>query len=187
MELKSNKLDKDINLINSELQAYQTIMKLKNLFRQGWLKRNIPKEACESVADHSFGTAILAILITPEHLNKSKVISMMLLHEAGEALIGDIIPQDNISPEQKRSMESHAVHSIFSQLDKGNELINLWQEFETGTTPEAIFARDLDKFEMAMQANFYGKALDRDLSEFMQSALKSITAEELKKTIVNLL
>ena len=46
------------------LASYYRLMRLKRLYRQGWLKRGVPTNICESVAEHSFGTALLGLLLT---------------------------------------------------------------------------------------------------------------------------
>jgi len=46
------------------LASYYRLMRLKRLYRQGWLKRGVPTRICESVAEHSFGTALLGLLLT---------------------------------------------------------------------------------------------------------------------------
>jgi len=46
------------------LASYYRLMRLKRLYRQGWLKRGVPTKICESVAEHSFGTALLGLLLT---------------------------------------------------------------------------------------------------------------------------
>jgi putative hydrolases of HD superfamily len=37
------------------------------------------------------------------------------------------------------------------------EIAQLWQEYEDATTPEALLVKDLDKFEMIVQAMEYEK------------------------------
>lgn len=36
---------------------------LKQLYRQGWLQRGVPPERCESVAEHTFGVALLSLFL----------------------------------------------------------------------------------------------------------------------------
>lgn len=186
MEYKSKRLNIEITDNDKRIEVYYKLIKLKNLFRQGWLKKGIDKTQCESVADHSFGSSILAMLLAPEGLDREKLVMLMLIHEAGEALIGDIIPQDNISSEEKRQRERNAVSSIFSDLKDAGYYLELWEEFETGTSKEARFARDLDKFEMALQASFYSKANAIDLKDFLNSAKSIIQDKELQKKLVEL-
>lgn len=53
--------------------------------------------------------------------------------------------------------------------DTANEIVDLWHEYEDAKTPEALFVKDLDKFEMIVQALEYEKCKmhvteNRDLS-----------------------
>lgn len=38
-----------------------------------------------------------------------------------------------------------------------NEIAGLWHEYEEAKSPEALFVKDLDKFEMIVQALEYEK------------------------------
>ncbi|MCD4650524.1 MAG: HD domain-containing protein, partial [Candidatus Cloacimonetes bacterium] len=77
------------------LNTFSRIIELKQLYRQGWLHKGVAENACESVAEHSFGVAVLAMLLLPQlprSLNASRVLSMALLHESGEVYAGDVVP-----------------------------------------------------------------------------------------------
>lgn len=41
--------------------------------------------------------------------------------------------------------------------ETANEIVELWHEYEDAETPEALFVKDLDKFEMIVQALEYEK------------------------------
>ena len=65
------------------------------------------------------------------------------------------------------------------------EIRELWLEYEDGTSLEAELARQLDKFEMIVQANEYelahpGKRLD----SFFASTASSFTHPEVQSSIV---
>ena len=70
-------------------KAYFEIAHLKHMFRQGWLKREISQSICESVAEHSFGVAMLCLLLLPQRpeLDALKVIRFALIHDLGEILL----------------------------------------------------------------------------------------------------
>ncbi len=65
---------------------------LKETPRTGWLDRGIPAEDTESVADHSFGVALLAWLLAPEELDRAGVVELAMVHDLAEAAGGDITP-----------------------------------------------------------------------------------------------
>lgn len=54
-------------------------------------------------------------------------------------------------------------HVIFTII--ANDIVKWWHEFELGTSPEAVFVRDLDKMEMMMQCYQYEMARNMDLPD----------------------
>jgi len=187
MEKKNSKLTLEANS-NRLLEVFFEIQSLKNLFRQGWLKKGIDKKYCESVADHSFSTAMLAWLIAEEYfpeLDLSRILKYSLLHEIGEIYAGDITPKDNISENEKYELEIASVKEVFSKLKNGEKYIKLWKEFELAENKEAKFVKQLDKLEMALQAHYYESTLDLDLHDFKESAKKVLTDEVLKEFMLS--
>lgn len=45
--------------------------------------------------------------------------------------------------------------------ETANEIVDLWHEYEDAKTPEALFVKDLDKFEMIVQALEYEKCKEK--------------------------
>ena len=179
MEIKS---PNPATIINTEqispiLDAWLEISHLKQLYRQGWLKRGIPKENCESVADHSFGTALLAMLIADalfSQLNKERLLRMALIHDLGEVYVGDITPDDGISSKEKLERERAAVFQICEKLPDGDQYMYLWEEFMLNQSPEAIFIHQIDRLEMGLQAGIYQAEGYDGMQEFFESARKAI-------------
>lgn len=166
------------------LKIYLEISHLKQLYRQGWLRRGVPRESCESVADHVFATALLAYWLARAHfpqLNADKVLRLALMHDLGEIYAGDIIPQDQIDPATKSTQERVAVEKIFSSLPSGAEYLALWDEFEQASSSEALFVRQVDRLEMAMQAYLYEQQGQGDLQEFFNSADQALDDPHLRR------
>lgn len=160
------------------LLAYLRVLALKGLYRQGWLKRGVPESACESVADHSFGTAILALLVAGrppfQDADPGKTCRMALAHELGEVYAGDITPVDGISKEEKYRMERESLLRVLEGAPGCEEILALWEEFEEGAGPEARLLRRLDRLEMGIQAAVYrAEGFDR-MGEFLDSARKAV-------------
>jgi len=44
------------------VQLYYEFSQLKNLYRQGWLKRGVSEKDCETVAEHKLGVVFLGFL-----------------------------------------------------------------------------------------------------------------------------
>jgi putative hydrolases of HD superfamily len=143
--------------------------RLKKLKRSGWVRVGIPDP--ESVADHTFRLALLALLVGPHlGLNVDVMIRLALIHDLGEARVGDLTPADRVPPSEKRAREVEALSAIVDPLPDRTALYDLWGEYDAAATAEARVVRQLDKLEMAVQALEYELAFGRDLSEFWASA-----------------
>lgn len=164
------------------IEIYFQINHLKHLFRQGWLRRGIPEDKCESVGDHSFAVALFGMLIAKKHfprLDTTKILKMSLIHELGEIDGGDITPFDGINRKEKHVLEEKGVRKIFANFPEGEEYINLWLEYEDSKSAEAKFVKQIDKLEMGMQAAVYAKQYGKDLDEFIESAREALEDEKL--------
>ena len=70
----------------------------------------------ESVADHSYRTALMAMVFSDiRGLDTEKAVKMALLHDLPEALVGDSIPGER-TPAEKKRMESAAMRTLLSDL-----------------------------------------------------------------------
>ena len=159
------------------VRAYLQWQHLKQLYRQGWLRRGVPAERCESVADHVLGTALLALQLADAHhpgLDAERVLRLALIHDLGEAHAGDLTPADGVTAEDKHARERGGVRRIVDDLPGGERLLALWDEYEAGGTPEARFVRQVDKLEMALQASVYRRQGHAGMGEFLESAAASL-------------
>jgi putative hydrolase of HD superfamily len=171
------------------IQTYFEVNHLKQLYRQGWLKHSIPPERCESVAEHTFGVALMALFLAQAALPKldaGKVLQMALLHDIGEVYAGDIIPEDNLSPEEKRQREQASVNQVLNKLPAGEQYIQVWEEFERGESAEAQFVRQIDKLEMALQACVYEHQKMGPLEDFFLAARTTLTFPELRQILAEI-
>jgi putative hydrolase of HD superfamily len=161
------------------LAAYARVMRLKRLYRQGWLKRGVPEGECESVADHSFGVAMLALLAAPQGIDRAKAALLAIAHELGETYAGDITPADGVPAGEKARLEREACEKALEGHPAAGELMALWEEFERGETPEARFVRELDRLEMGIQAAVYAAEGKSGMPEFFQSARRTVRTPSL--------
>src|ERR1035437_6300191 len=164
---------------------YFQINHLKQLYRQGWLKkgRDVPERYCESVADHSFGMAVLAIFVCEMYfptLDTLKVVMMCLLHELGEIVNGDPpSTEDKVLKAEKHQRERQAITDILSDIPNGEKYVSLWDEFEEGKIPEARLVKQLDKLEMGLQSKIYTLQHGNDLQEFIDHVRPYLESPEL--------
>jgi len=192
METKSQvSIDKLVSTeIDPIIRSWFEISQLKNLYRRGWLQAGISAEHCESVAEHSFGVAILCNLLIPEvseQLDGKKVLQMALLHDIGEVYAGDITPQDGLTDHAKSMAERESVNHILSRLPAGQEYLQIWEEFEAGESPEARFVRQIDRLEMGLQARIYVEQGYQDLDQFFNSAIQALTDIELRELVADVI
>jgi putative hydrolases of HD superfamily len=162
---------------------------LKNLYRQGWLKRSVPPEKCESVAEHSFSVTLLAMFLAENFFPSAdllKVIRIALIHEAGEIYAGDITPVDGVSLEEKHRREKESVLRVFAGVDRAEEYIELWEEFEMNRSLEARLVRQADRLEMLLQAKYYEKLGYWNFEEFFRNAEALIESPELRPLFAEL-
>ena len=144
--------------IKNLLEFYLLATELKDKIRRGWEIWNIDRERVESVAEHIYGTCILAISIDSEFeldIDIYKVVMMIVLHEIEEIKIGDLTPFDKITKEEKRRLGKRAVEEILSTLNKKVQYIELIEEFEGMKTKESTFAKMCDKLETDIQCKLY--------------------------------
>ncbi|EME27030.1 putative hydrolase of HD superfamily isoform 2 [Galdieria sulphuraria] len=131
--------------------------KLKETKRKGWVDHHIRYP--ESVSDHMYRMALFCFCSCPNHLNRDKLVKLALVHDLGESLVGDITPHDGISPEEKNRKEAEAFRKIrdeyLSSCTVGQELYDLWNEYENNLSEEAKFVKQVDKLEMLIQAFEY--------------------------------
>ena len=174
-------MSKEQNVIN----YYVICNKLKNVIRTGWKKWNVQRERIESVAEHIFGVQMLAIAMKSEYeydIDIMKVIFMLAVHELGEIVIGDKTMFE-ISKEEKEKIEKEAVHEILCGLLDGKEIENLFTEFDSHSTKEAMFAYQCDKLECDLQSKLYDEEGCVDLEkQDGNDIMKNKRVQELLKT-----
>ena len=169
---------------------FQKVLELKNIPRQGW-KDKLDIDYVESVAEHSYSTAIMSMVFSDlEGLNTEKIIKMALLHDLAESVIGDVTP-DEIKDERKISMENKAMIRILENLPSNvsQHYIILWDDFQKNSSKEANLLHEIDKLEMAFQAKFY---LDEGISKeklrsFFKTANNEIKNKQLRNILSNIL
>jgi putative hydrolase of HD superfamily len=145
------------------------ILGLKNVMRAGWVRAGI--DSPESVAAHSWGMSMLALKLTPPHLDLARVLSLCIVHDIPEVRVGDLTPHDDTST--KAADEHNAMKALAPQW------VALFEEYEQGETPESRFVKQLDKLDMALQAELYQEQFNLPLEEFIESARKRVSDPEL--------
>ena len=109
----------------------------------------------ETVAAHSWRTALLAMLLMPEFpdLDMNKVIRMCLIHDLGEAVTGDIPAFEKT--DEHRSQEHLALAKLVDTAPAADaaQMHALFAEMDAQQTPEARLYKALDRIEAVIQHN----------------------------------
>lgn len=138
--------------LEQQMKFILELDKLKYIQRQTYVADASKKE---NDAEHSWHMALMCILLSEyanEPIDKLKVITMILIHDAVEIDAGDTYAYDEAANATKRERELLAAERIFKLLpeDQAAELRALWDEFEENVTPEAKFAHTLDNLQPIM-------------------------------------
>ena len=169
---------------------FQKVLELKNIPRQGW-KNKLDMNNVESVADHSYSTAMMSMVLSDlEGLDTEKIIKMALLHDLAESVVGDITP-DRITNKRKIYVENKAMMQILENLPTSvsQQYIILWDDFQKNSSKEANLLHEIDRLEMAFQAKFY---LDNGVSKeklrsFFKTANNEIRNKQLRDILSSIL
>lgn len=154
--------------LKKQLEFLLTLDKLKNVYRQTYIlcddlpqgskefddnfKEKKPLPRRENDAEHSFSLAIAAAVLAEysnEPVEISKVMKMVLVHDAVEIYAGDTYCYDDEGAKTKEAREKAAAEKIFGTLpeEQAAEYRALWDEFERNDTPEARFSNAMDRIQ----------------------------------------
>ena len=179
----------EINLKSQEIFELSKFFKLsgllKNEKRKGWILKTGIMEP-ESVADHTFRMTLMAMIIGDiNNLDTCKMIRMAILHDLGEAITGDLLPQEKINKKQE---EENAMEQILNLLPKkiSMQYSSVWRELKMGLSLEAKLVKQIDRFEMAFQALEYSGVsnIKNDLLRLHDSA-KNLLSNKLLIAILD--
>ena len=130
--------------------------RLKGIGRQSYV---LGGERKENSAEHSWHVALMAVVLAehaPETIELVRVVRMLLVHDLVEIDAGDAYFYDEAANEAKPELERAAAERIFGLLpaDQATDLRAAWEEFEVCETPEARFAKSMDRL-MPLLHNHY--------------------------------
>lgn len=158
---------------------FQSIYRLKRLYRQGWIGK-VPVSEIESVADHSFAVANLALVLVPienflrknqkenfRELNKHVILEKSLVHDLPESqyldldrTIPNLIGNDTFH-DFKNEVDEAGEKKIQTQFEDfakevfSIELRNILPKMNAKESEEDEFVKVLDILELLLQATDY--------------------------------
>ena len=179
--------------ITSILKILQLAERLKFELRHSYLSSGRQ----ESVAEHTWRMSLMAVLIEPllkTKVDTARMLKMIIIHDLVEAEARDISALDVLRDPsirvQKEAREKAAIENIRDALShtNGQEIYDLFYEFEHKETYEAKVANALDKLEVQLQHNHADistwEEVEYDMSYMMDKhVLFDETLTELKDQI----
>lgn len=133
--------------------------KLKNIFRQSYISDESRRE---NDAEHSWHLALMAITLyeyaNDPDLDLLKILRMVTIHDIVEIDAGDTYIYDEEHKQDQELREQKAADRLFGLLppDQESSFRSDWDEFEEGKTPEARFAKAIDRLH-PMLLNYLAK------------------------------
>lgn len=140
-------------------QLLKQIAFIKEIDKVKYIQRKtklLNSDRNENDAEHSWHLAMMTCVLA-EHSNVKvdvlKVLKMVLIHDIVEIDAGDTFIYDTQKNHANTDEERLAAQRIFGILPEtqAKELIEIWEEFEAGESPEAKFARTMDRLEPLLQ------------------------------------
>ena len=162
----------------SMLETLIELQRLKRLDRTGWVLRGFPN-ATESVAAHSFGVSVTAMLLADKLLAQGiaidveKVLRIALLHDWAEARVGDMPRTATMyfGSEARKEAETSAFRDLTESINRDDaRYTSLYHEYEERNTLEARLVKAADVIDLLVQALALERAGGRGLDEFWEVA-----------------
>lgn len=133
-----------------QMDFIREVDKLKHIVRRSYLTNGSRRE---NDAEHTWHITLMASVLD-EHIfgerpDLLRVLRMLLIHDLVEIDAGDTFAYDVQGNVGKFEREKIAAERIFSILpaDQGKMMMELWLEFEEGSTAEAKYAAAMDRLQ----------------------------------------
>ncbi|MEV4421783.1 HD domain-containing protein [Patulibacter sp. NPDC049589] len=144
--------------ITGDLLAQLTFIvevdRMKAVLRQSWV---VAVDRPENDAEHSWHLALMAIVLAEharEPVDVARVVELVVLHDLVEVYAGDAPLHDEAARAGQEERELAAAGRLYALLpdEQGARLRAAWDEFEAHVTPEARFARSMDRLQPLLLA-----------------------------------
>lgn len=149
----------NISDLKKILKVFLTLQWAKELPRQGFIALGFKRNEADSVAAHSFVTALLAYFLARKlqsegiKIDAEKVLKMGLVHDIGETIVGDVGTfVKGMAGGVFKNIEEEGVKALVEGLDSKEEIIKLVEEYDQRKTLEARVVKAADNLDALAQA-----------------------------------
>lgn len=178
----------------TSIGVLKNLYSLKKRKRAGWEKRGITDG--ETIADHIFGAYLLGLVYLPQnkpkHIDidyseycKDTILTMLLLHDLGEAYTGDIVSTQKTDEEkfkEQQFVKAIFMSSTFEETANLEKYKLVWEDYVGGNSVNARIAHEIDKIENLVQLYLYNeeKAIE-DFNEWKVYIKERVTTRVGKR------
>lgn len=140
------------------LKVFLTLQWAKELPRQGFIALGFKRNEADSVAAHSWATAMLAYLFATEmkkngeKINVDKTVKMALFHDMAETIVGDVgtfvkgMAKGAFAP-----IEEEGLKWLVQDLPQKEEIVSLVEEYMERKSLEARLVKVCDNLDALAQ------------------------------------
>ncbi len=134
----------------------------------------------ESVADHSFRTAVIGYVLASQEpgADRNKVVLMCLFHDFPEARTGD---HNYVNKKYVTTDEERAVQDQVRELSFGDEIVDLFREFNGCDTLEARLAKDADQLDLILELKGQLDSGNPNAKDWLSYAVKRMITDGAKQ------
>ncbi|MDD4901145.1 MAG: HD domain-containing protein [Patescibacteria group bacterium] len=169
---KTDQYKSSILKMENDLTKIFDFLKLAGNLKKTFRYKMADKKLKESVADHTWRLALMSFIVADElklEIDIPRAVEIALAHDLAEAITGDIgallIYNKTVSPKKKQELEEAAMKKLAAKIPKkaAKKIIELWREYNYGSTAEAKYIYALDKLEALTHLSEAGYKTYNDL------------------------
>lgn len=165
------------------LEFLQAAEQLKNTLRSGITSGGRP----ESTAEHSWRLSLMVMMFDSElgECDRLKLLKLCIVHDLGEAISGDVPAIHQKGDDGRHDRERSDLIKLCAPLpqDLRQEILDLWDEYNAGASPEAVLAKGFDKLETMLQHVIGRNAPDFDYEFNLTYGVKQTDRHPLLKQL----
>ena len=146
-------------ILRKILKVFLTLQWAKELPRQGFIALGFKRNEADSVAAHSWTTAMLTYFLATEmkkdgqKIDVDKAIKMALFHDMAETIVGDVGTfVKGMAKGAFAGIEEEGLKWLVNELPSKSEIIDLVEEYMKRKTLEARVCKVADNLDALAQA-----------------------------------
>lgn len=120
---------------------------------------------------------LLAWLLCPDNLDRTRVLELAMIHDLAELVTGDRTPHEGLDSLHKAQQEEQALAEILEPFACADTAQARLREYNAGKSPEARWVKAVDKLDMTLQSRRYEQQHGVGLGEFRESSKARLASQ----------